>query len=158
RMILAAVALVAFAMPASGADAAKHGIDSNLYTTYEWGDWGVRFTVCGKLPQASGCFGGSQATGLEKACAGVDGKSHQINNTVTRNVYIMDKRKSASDPVLIYAYRRIDTISDTFDDIKFKFLQKVALPITGGASSHCALAANDKRVFAGTDASSSAAS
>lgn len=158
KLSLAAVALATLAAR-NGAIAHQAGIDGGLYAIYEAGDTIVRFSVCGELPQSSGCYGGGQIAPLERACAVVEGKRRQKNNIVLRDVYVLDRRDSASDPVLLYVYRRIDTITQgKFDDVEFKFVKKVALPIQGGAASHCSLAANDTRVFAGTDATDFAAS
>jgi hypothetical protein len=152
-------AVLAAMVLSGGADAHTVGIDGGLYATYEAADTIVRFSVCGKLPQSSGCYGGGQITTLEKACAVVEGKRKQKNDVVTRDIYVLDKRASKSDPALLLVYRRTDTITQgKFDDIELKFLKQVTLPITGGAGARCAMAANDTHIYVGTDATTFAAS
>ena len=76
---------------------------------------------------------------------------------MTRNLYVLDKRKSAQTPIILYVYVRTDKIDPPHDLINFTLAQQVPLGITGGAKSHCSMAANDSFVYAGTDASTAVA-
>jgi len=146
-MTLATLMLAA----ANGAQAHKTLLDAGLYAQYRMDGSGViQMDVCGKLVTTHGCYGGSIFGSFEHACAVLDGTPHQKGNVITRAIYVFDKRTSATDDTILYVFKRKDTISDSFDDVKVTPVQQIQLPISGGAQAHCFAAANDAFVYVGT--------
>jgi len=157
RVVLASVA-VSLAVVAGSAPAfAKKLLDATLFTTYSGGGASISYVVCGSLPQSSGCYGSGSLSSFEQACAVLEGKEKQKNNVITRAIYVLDKRTSASAAITLYVYTRTDTITDTSDSIQVSLTKTVSLGINGGASANCSMAANKDFVYAATDADTVAA-
>jgi hypothetical protein len=160
RMSFAAASCLLLAGFTGSASAHKTHLDDGLFTTYSMGGNGssISFSVCGSLAQSEGCYGGGTLSPFEAACAVLESAPKYKLNVVTREIYVLDKRTSASDPALLYVYKRNDTITDTFDTIQVSPKKKISLQTTGGSAAHCSLAANDPLVYVGTDASTTAVS
>ncbi len=153
RLPLAMAALLALAFTGT-AEAKKVALDAGLIAQYNASATGVQFTVCGSTQDSSGCYGGgSMSAPFEQACAVLEGTPKQKKTVVTRDIYVLDKRTSKTDPVMLYVYTRADTISDSYDSVSVTLKQQIALPTTGGVKSNCYMVANDSFVYAGTDAS-----
>jgi hypothetical protein len=156
-VVLASVAVSLAAMAAGEPASAKKLLDATLFTTYSGGGASISYVVCGSLPQTSGCYGSGSLSPFEQACAVLEGKEKQKNNVITRAIYVLDKRTSASAPITLYVYTRTDTITDTSDSIQVSLTKTVYLGINGGASANCSMAANKDFVYAATDADTVAA-
>ncbi|HEX3945531.1 MAG TPA: hypothetical protein VHW69_15745 [Rhizomicrobium sp.] len=152
--VAVSLAVVAVSGPAS---AKKQKLDAGLFTTYSGGGASISYVVCGSLPQSSGCYGSGSPSPFEQACAVLEGKAKQKNNVITRAIYVLDKRTSASAAITLSVYTRTDTITDTSDSIQVSLTKTVSLGLNGGASSHCSMAANNDFVYAATDADTVAA-
>jgi hypothetical protein len=153
RILLAMAASLALAWNGPAA-AGKVTLDAGLFAQYTANATGVQFTVCGHTADTSGCYGGgTMSPPFEQACAVLEGSPKQKSNKVSRDLYVLDKRTSKTDPVMLYVYTRTDTITDTSDSIQLSLKEQIPLPMTGGSKSHCYMVANDAFVYAGTDAS-----
>lgn len=154
--VAAAMMLVAFDM---GAAHAKSRPDDLLYTLYLTPPSGqeISFDVCGKLVNAQGCFGGADISPpFEQACAVVEDPPVYKKNRVTRMIYILDRRYSSSDQMLLYIYSRKDTITANTDTVDVEYQRRIFLGITGGSKSQCHMANGPNFLYAGTNKSSSA--
>lgn len=141
----------ALAAPAPGA------IDSTLFAEFTLTPTFVEFTVCGSLPQSEGCYtGGLMNPPFEQACAVLQGQAKTKGDVMKRDIYVLDKRTSPTDPALLYVYERQDTITQTFDTVTVTLVATVNLGITGGSNSHCAMAADKNYVYVGTNANPNA--
>ena len=142
------------------AEAKKTTLDARLVTEYSADGTTVVFSVCGDLVGGtSGCFGGGTLGPFEQACAVLEGTAEQVGAVVTRQIYVLDKRTSNTDPITLTVYTRTDTITNDSDTIQVTQTKQVALGgLTGGANSHCSMAANESFVYAGTDVDIRAAS
>jgi hypothetical protein len=75
-------------------------------------------------------------------------------NTVTRRIYIVDEASgTAGTGVTLYVYKKTDTITASFDTVAVTLTNTVQLPLTGGATAVCSMAANTGYLFIGTDQS-----
>lgn len=135
--------------------------DATLFTTYNINTAGtsVSFVVCGSLPGSEGCYGSGTLGPFGKVGAMVEGYE-TVNltlNTVTRSIYVLDIAAGTNaNAVILYVYRKTDTISSSFDTVSLSLLKTVSLPIMGGASAHASMAATGSFVFIGTDQSPNA--
>src|SRR5262249_12091986 len=117
RVPLATAALLACAW--SGAAGAKPALDATLFAEYTASATGVQFTVCGATLNTSGCYGGgAMSPPFEQACAVLEGTPKTKNNVVRRDIYVLDKRTSKTDPAMLYIYTRSDTITDSSDTVQ----------------------------------------
>lgn len=148
---MTAAACVVLAASAGPVLAKKTQLDDGLFTTYSSNTTTISYLVCGSLPQSSGCFSSGSLGTFEQACAVLQGTPMQKGDVITRSIYVLDKRTSASDPIQLYVFKRTDTITDTFDTVQVKQTKKISLNLTGGASSHCSMAGNNGFVYAATD-------
>ena len=118
RVPLTMAALLALAFTGT-AEAKKVLLDAGLFAQYTASATGVQFTICGHTAQSSGCYGGgSMSPPFEQACAVLEGTPKQKGDKVTRDLYVLDKRTSKTDPAMLYVYTRVDTITNS--SIRFR--------------------------------------
>lgn len=155
-----AVALTAVFATASlmAAEKPPAALDAGLYTEFDEVTHNlIDFNVCGSLPSSHGCYGGGEMNPpFDYACAILQGEPSTKGNVMKRDIYVLDKRTSSTDPVQLYVYQRKDQITDTYDTVTLTYVVTINLGITGGSKSHCSMAADQHSIFAGTDASTSA--
>jgi hypothetical protein len=88
----------------------------------------------------------------------VEGSSKTKGDVVTRDVYILDRRSSKTAPIILYVYKRTDTITSSYDSVQVSLLKTVPLGLLGGPGSQCLMAANDSYVYVGTTVNTNAVS
>jgi hypothetical protein len=130
-------------------------IDSGLYTTYTTDNakTTLYWTVCGSIGTGTGCYGfGSLGTFGQIGSIVEGGKSYNLSKgTVTRYLYVIDQAYgSGLDGVALYAYKRVDTITSSYDTTTFTLEKTVSLPLTGGSSALTLVGANSKYLVIGT--------
>ena len=148
---LATLALLIGAVPVHGAN-----LDSTLFTTYTMNTarTNLSWLVCGSLPGSSGCYGAGSVGPFGKIGAMVEGLPTQnlTKGTVTRYIYVLDEDyASGLNGVALYVYKKVDTISGSFDAITVTLFKTVTLPLTGGSSTVSSMAANKNFLFMGTN-------
>ena len=149
----AAVAAALVCGTAGSASAHRATLDAGLSTLYSGPDdsSAVDIMVCGQLQQGGGCFAFTQLTGFQSACALVEGTPSQHGDVVTRDIYILDRRTTAGDPLQLFVYTRTDTISATSDTVSITLVNQISLGIRGAPKAKCWLAANDNFLYAASN-------
>ena len=133
-------------------------LDKGLYATFENEKTEIHFIVCGSTGGSEGCYGSANLNPpFDYACGVLQGKPKTSGDTITRAIYVLDKRTSTTDDMMLYVYERKDVIQNSDDSVSATLKATVDLGITGGASANCMLAGNDAYVYAGTDVSASVA-
>jgi hypothetical protein len=132
------------------AQEANAALDSTLFTTYTVNSpfQNVAFTVCGSLPQSSGCYGGGSLGPFNKVGALLEGIPSTKGNVVSRAIYVVD---AGDATVQLYAYKKTDTITASFDTVNVTLAKMITLPLTGGSTALSFMAANNGFLFIGTD-------
>jgi hypothetical protein len=130
-------------------------IDSGLFTTYTTnnGKSTLYWTVCGSIGTGSGCYGSGSLGPFGQIGSVVEGsKSYNVSaGTVTRFLYVIDQAHGSDlDGVELYAYKRVDTITSSYDTTTFTLEKTVSLPLTGGSSALTLLGANSEYLVIGT--------
>jgi len=125
--------------------------DSTLYTTYTGGRTSVGWTVCGSTAQSEGCYSSGSIGPFVGVGAMLEGNPAVNGNVVTRGIYVVD---SGGANVTLYIYKKVDTISASYDSVTVTLARTVSLPLTGGSTATCFMAANSKFLFIGTDQTS----
>jgi hypothetical protein len=130
-------------------------LDNGLFATFNNSKTSVSFIVCGATGGTSGCYGSATLSApFDYACGVLQGKPKTKGDTMTRAIYVLDKRTSSTVDAMLYVYERKDVIANGSDSVSATLMATVDLGITGGASSHCMLGGNQAFVYAATDASS----
>jgi hypothetical protein len=155
QSILAAVMLclaVSATLPAR-AEQPPTPPDATLYTTYTlYSEFQtVTWSVCGSTQQSEGCYSNGSLGPFNEVGALMEGNSSVVGNVVTRAIYVVDSG-NASD-VLLYVYKKTDTVTADFDSVTVTLVKTVILPLTGGSSAICSMGANNLFLFIGTDQS-----
>jgi hypothetical protein len=153
-MVIIRVAAVAAVLLAGGAAEAAGARDNALFTTYQASATSVGYHVCGTVGANHQCFAEGTLSGFASACALIEGSPRTLDNVMTRAIYVLDRGVSTSDIVALYVFKRTDTFTPTSDTVTIIPTATVPLGMTGGASAQCFLAANNKSVYAATDARS----
>jgi len=159
RACVNALALAVLTAAVIPAHAQQKMPDSTLYSQYSaLHSTEIDFTVCGSLPQSSGCYGGGSLGPFTNACAIVQSVPAATNlNTVVRYIYVLDTG-SGSGGFSLAVFKRTDTVSQTEDRIVVTRLATVPLPtLVAGTSVSCMMAQNATAVYASTTQSSTAA-
>jgi len=130
-------------------------IDSGLFTTYTTDNakTTLYWTVCGSIGTGSGCYGFGQVGPFGKIGSIIEGgKSYNLTKgTVTRYLYVVDEEYGSSlNGVALYAYKRVDTITSSFDTTTITLQKTVSLPLTGGSSALTFMASNGAYLVIGT--------
>jgi hypothetical protein len=150
--LLSAVALTSTALAAPP--------DAGLFTQYDFASdfSSVSYLVCGYLPESDGCYGFGTLGPFGHVGAILEGVPSIQGDSVQRGIYVVDVAGGTSgNEVILYHYLKTDTItSATYDTITTKLDNKVPLPLVGGVSVRCSMAANADFVVIGTDQSTQA--
>jgi hypothetical protein len=128
--------------------------DSTLFTTYSLfsngGQTTVDWLVCGSTQKSEGCYASGQLGPFVLVGAMLEGDPFIKGNVVTRAIYVVD---SGSADVKLYVYKKVDTVTDSSDTVTVTLKHTVTLPLTGGSTASCSMAANKLFLFIGTDQS-----
>ena len=131
--------------------------DINLYTTYSFGNpVSITWVVCGRTTESEGCYDSGSMGPFGHAGAIIEGNEVVNNNTVTRNVYVVDDAAGSGAGVTLYVYQKTDAVTSSFDTTTITLTNTVALPLTGGANVTTYMAANAGYLFIGTNLSQGA--
>jgi hypothetical protein len=150
------VAIALLVLPAGQAMAGElAALDQDIAAQFSMNQTSVSFNVCGTIDGIGGCFGSATLSPpFDYACGVLQGAPETSGNTVTRAIYVLDKRTSSNSHVTLYVFERKDVIGTGSDSVSATLKTSVDLNITGGSGSHCLLAGSTKYVYASTDASS----
>ncbi len=123
--------------------------DATLFTTYNINatHTSVNWLVCGSTQQSSGCYASGSLGPFGKVGALLEGNqsSNLTTNTVTRVIYVLDIATGSNlNGVTFYVYKKIDTITSTYDTVSVTLSKTVSLPLIGGSSALSSMAANNK--------------
>ncbi len=132
--------------------------DATLFTTYRLfsGDQTVSWSVCGSTALTEGCYASGSLGPFGRAGALTEGNPsvNLSTNTVTRRIYVVDIASGGTgNDVVLYVYKKTDVVSSTSDTVTVTLLNTVTLPLTGGSTAVCSMAANNGFLFIGTDQS-----
>ena len=87
----------------------------------------------------------------------VEGTPNWFENAVARDVFIVDVASGAAgNEVVLYRYEITNTVSPPYDTVSYKLLKTVPLPLIGGATVRCSMAASAGYLYIGTNKSTSA--
>jgi hypothetical protein len=129
--------------------------DSTLFTTYTASPTSVNWVVCGSTPDTEGCYASGSLGPFVGVGAMLEGNPFVKSNVVTRKIYVVDS--GSADNVKLYVYQKTDTVTPDSDTVVVTLQRTVSLPLTGGGTALCSMAANAKFLFIGTDQSELAA-
>jgi hypothetical protein len=133
--------------------------DAGLFTTYNFPDTFqyVYVNVCGSTQETEGCYGEHTLGPFGHVGAMLEGHATIVGNVVRRHLYIVDVATgSAGNDVTLYEYEKVDPVTATDDFYTVKLKKTVPLPLLGGSTAQCFIAANHKFLFIGTDQGPSA--
>src|SRR5260370_3502808 len=124
-------------------------IDSGLFTTYTTDNakTTLYWTVCGSIGTGSGCYSFGSVTPFGKIGSIIEGsKSYNISaGTVTRFLYVIDQEYGPpNDGVAGYPYKRVDTISSSYDTTTVPLQKTVSLPFAGGGPAALVLGGDNR--------------
>src|SRR3954453_1899297 len=113
KCVLAAAATIWFAMLGADHRVMAHdaALDSEIFTTWKFGHDGtsLSYLVCGSTKKTEGCYAKGNLSPFENVCAILDGRATRLDRVLTRDMYVLDRRTSAEQPVLLNVYTRTDT-------------------------------------------------
>ena len=129
--------------------------DANLYTSYFFGSGyqNVYWVVCGSTADTEGCYDSGSLGPFGEAGALIEGNP-SVNfstGTVTRFVYVVDSAVGGGAGVALNVYKKTDVVTATFDTTTVTLIKTLSLPLTGGTSAICSMAANNGYLFIGTN-------
>lgn len=152
RFLLGAAAAALLAGSVGSAVAGQTpALDDGLYAEFSASPTSVSFLVCGATGGTEGCYGSATLSPpFEQACAVLEGKPRTKGDVMTRAIYVLDKRTSNSDPIMLYVFERKDVIGGGSDSVSATLKTTVNLGLLGGQSSSCSLAGNINYVYAAT--------
>ena len=133
--------------------AAAAALDATLFTNYDIlpGFESVNWTVCGSLPGSDGCYGGGTLGPFGYAGALMEGPPSTKGSTVTRDIYALDVGAGNGTSVVLYVYKKTDTITSSIDSVSVTLSKTIDLSLTGGKSAVISMAANARFLFVGTN-------
>ncbi|MGA7401698.1 MAG: hypothetical protein WBW38_16890 [Candidatus Sulfotelmatobacter sp.] len=153
-----AICLLAFAavVPRSAQDSIspKTAVDSTLFTTYSGNLTSVNWVVCGSTAETEGCYASGSLGPFVGVGAMLESNPSVKGDVVTREIYVVDS--GSADSVKLYVYKKTDTVSTETDTVVVTLAKTVTLPLTGGSTALCSMAANSKFLFIGTNQSNQA--
>ena len=139
---------------AQTAVAAPTAPDSTLFTTYNlYGSSGaisVSWIVCGSTQESEGCYASGSLGPFVAVGAMMEGLPIVSGSVVSRFIYVVD---SGGTTVKLYVYKKVDTVSAESDSVSVTLTHTITLPLTGGSTAICSMAANPAFLFIGTDQS-----
>ena len=131
-------------------------LDGTLFTSYyffsSYQDLG--WVVCGSTAESSGCYASGILGPFGKIGVLIEGNpsTNLTTGTVTRYIYVVDVASgSGGNGVVLYVYKKKDTITSSSDTVTVTLTKAVTLPLTGGSTVACSMAANNSFLFIGTD-------
>jgi len=130
--------------------------DATLYTSYfsSSGYQNFGWVVCGSTQQSSGCYSSGSLGPFGRAGALIEGNPSTQGSTVTRAIYVVDIGSgSGGNGVTLYVYKKTDTVTSSYDTAVVTLTKTVSLPLIGGSTALCSMAANTGFLFIGTDQS-----
>jgi hypothetical protein len=130
--------------------------DATLYTSYYPGSHyqNIGYFVCGSTPGSEGCYASGTLGPFGHAGALIEGNAHTEENSVIRDIYIVDLgNESSTSEVNLYVYKKIDIVTASSDTVTVQLTNTVPLPLIGGGVARCSMAANGGFLFIGTDKS-----
>jgi hypothetical protein len=154
--LIALAVTAAISASSQTAAAPPAAIDATLYTTYSLysSDQTLDLIVCGSTTESEGCYGSASLGPFGKVGAAIEGSPSTSGSVVTRLIYVVDiAAGSSSNGVELYVYKKTDTISSSSDTISVTLAHSVSLPLIGGDTAVCSMAANGMFLFIGTDQS-----
>lgn len=136
---------------AGAAESAKAGA-GGLYTYFQESTDGksLGWSTCGSTGPTSGCYGAGTLQGFGNACAALSGPGGRL--------YVFDKQSldangEPTQEAALFVFRQsIEVSGDGQATVSFRQVKKAPLPLQGGATAHCFIAANAQDVVLGTDA------
>jgi hypothetical protein len=146
----AALALTSSAVVPGRAQTAGTPVDATLYTTYSLYGQNVGWTVCGSTQETEGCYSSGELGPFVKVGALLEGDPLTKGDTVSRAIYVLD---TGGASVLLYVYKKQDTVTSETDTVSVTLIKAVTLPLTGGSNASCSMAANKGFLFIGTNQS-----
>jgi hypothetical protein len=149
--ILSAIVLLAGAVTNSQAQKPTTPPDSTLYTNYFGSPTSVDWIVCGSTEESEGCYDSGTLGPFVGVGAMLESAPSISGNVVTRGIYIVDSGDASA--VTLYVYKKVDTISSSFDTTTVTLAKTVSLPLTGGSGVVTSMGANSKFLYIGTDQS-----
>jgi hypothetical protein len=151
-MLAILVGLVAAVPVRAQGSAPPAAPDANLYTTYSLfssdGETTVDWVVCGSTLDTEGCYDSGSIGPFVSVGAMVEGNPSVKGEVVTREIYVVD---SGGSSVKLYVYKKVDTITSTFDTTTVTLSRTLTLPLTGSTTALCSMAANNGFLFIGTN-------
>jgi len=129
--------------------------DATLFTSYiaDSGYQNINWVVCGSTKGSEGCYSSGRLGPFGQAGALMEGSPSRKKNTVTRNIYVVDTRSGSGGGVTLYVYQKTDTVTSSFDTAVTTLTNTIDLPLVGGSTALCSMAANSGFLFIGTDQS-----
>jgi hypothetical protein len=157
--VLATMVLLAFAavipVRAQNSAAPPAAPDSTLYTTYTLyssnSQINLNWSVCGSTQETEGCYASGSLGPFVAVGAMMEGVPRINGDVVTRFIYVVDS--GSENNVLLYVYKKVDTVSAESDTVTVTLTHTVTLPLTGGSTAKCSMAANANYLFIGSDQS-----
>ncbi len=126
--------------------------DANLYTTYSLfssdGQTTVDWIVCGSTTDTEGCYDFGSIGPFVSLGAMIEGNPSVKGEVATRQIYVVD---SGGSSVKLYVYKKVDTITSTFDTTTVTLSKTLTLPLTGSSTALTSMAANTGFLFIGTN-------
>jgi hypothetical protein len=155
-MIFRTLALLAASGVIVTAPAQTAPVDENIATSYTALGTSIMWRTAGiNPPISSGTLGP-----FNRACAILEGTPSTKGDILTRSVYVLDEGNGDSGTVVLYIYKRTDTITSSggeLSDVETIVLhRKGVLSLTSQAGAVCYMAANGTSVFASTNANDQA--
>jgi hypothetical protein len=130
--------------------------DAGLYTSYFFGSsfQNLTWIVCGSTQQSEGCYDFGTLGPFGNVGAMLESDPITNANTVTRAIYVVDSNSNGG--VQLYVYKKTDVVTASFDTTTVTLIKNIPLPLTGGSTVACSMAANKQFLFIGTNQSSQA--
>lgn len=127
--------------------------DAGLYTSYffDSGFQNLTWIVCGSTQQSEGCFDSGSLGPFGNVGAMLESDPIVNANTVTRAIYIVDSNSNGG--VQLYVYKKTDVVTASFDTTTVTLIKNIPLPLSGGSTVSCSMAANKQFLFIGTNQS-----
>ena len=127
--------------------------DATLFTTYSFfsNEQTLDWLVCGSTTSTEGCYASGSLGPFGKVGAMIEGNPTTSGNTVTRMIYVVDIAAGSGTGVTLSVYKKTDTVTSSSDTVTVTLGKTISLPLTGGSTASCSMAANATLLFIGTD-------
>jgi hypothetical protein len=156
RTVLSAPLVLLALIAAAPLDAqqAPAAVDATLFTTYTASSQNVSWIVCGSTQQTEGCYASGGLGSFGRVGALMESGASTKVNVVTRAIYLVDVASGTNGTgVTLYIYKKTDTVTSSTDTVSVTLSKTITLPLTGGSTAQCFMAANGTILFIGTDQS-----